>query len=163
MKFKNSIIIFSIILNIVLITYVLLKINHLNNAYSNLSFALQGDLVQLESAINYQIKNNWKDENTVIEKIEDINESINNLMVTGKDSGIITKTQENDLWKLFSFFSNYPTYTGFPNTKLDKNKINKLVELKEDLRPAGWGMNLGYNSDWESFSKKINTLIKEHM
>ena len=160
MKLKASVIIFSILLNIVLITYIYLKVNHLTNAYSNLSFGLQGDLVQLESAIDYQIKNNWKEENTVIEKIEDISESINYLMVTGKDSGLITKSQENDLWKLYRYFSNYPTYTGFPNTKLDNNKINELKELREDLRSAGWGMNLGYSSDWKSFSMKINALIK---
>jgi hypothetical protein len=64
MKYKNSIIIISVLVNIVLFTYVYLKENQINNAYFNLSFGLQRDLVQLESAIDYQIKNNWKDENT---------------------------------------------------------------------------------------------------
>lgn len=160
MKSRNIIIIISVLVNVVLFTYVYLKVNHLKNAYSNISFGLQGDLVQLENAIDYEIKNNWKEENTVIEKIEDIREGINYLMVTGKDSGIITKTQENDLWKLYRYFLNYPTYTGFPNTKLDNNKIKELIELRDDLRSAGWGMNLGYHSDWNSFSMKINALIK---
>jgi uncharacterized protein YfkK (UPF0435 family) len=160
MKFKNSIIVISVLVNIVLVTYIYITANHLKDAYSNLSFGLQGDLVQLESTIEYQIKNDWKEELTVIEKIEDIRESINYLMVTGIDSEIITNAQENDLWKIYRYFSSYPTYTGFPNTKLDNNKIKELIELRDDLRSTGWGMNLGYSSDWKSFSMKINALIK---
>jgi hypothetical protein len=150
----------SVLVNIVLFTYVYLKGNQINNAYFNLSFGLQGDLVQLESTLDYQIKNNWKDENTVLEKIEDIREGINYLMITGKDSGIISKNQEDDLWKLYRYFSKYPTYTGFPNTELKINQIEELTELRDDLRSAGWGMNLGYHGDWTSFSKKLNALIK---
>jgi len=160
MKTKKIIIVLSVLLNIVLITYLFLKENHLTSVYSNLSFGLQGDLVQLESAIDYQIKNNWSEENTVLEKIEDIQESINYLMVTGKDSGIISRKQEEDLWKLHRYFSKFPTYSGFPNTNLDNKSINDLIMLKDDLRAAGWGMNLGYSSDWNSFSEKINNLIK---
>jgi hypothetical protein len=160
MKIRKTVIIVSVLINIIMITYVYLKVNHITSAYSNLSFGLQGDLVQLESSIEYQFKNDWKDEGSVIEKIEDIIESINNLMVTGKDLGIISKSQEDDLWKLYRYFSKFPTYTGFPNTKLDNKEITELVKLRDDLRSVGWGMNLGYSSDWESFSVKINDLLK---
>lgn len=159
-KIKKILVICSVLLNIVLVTYGALKINHISGVYSNLSFGLQSDLVQLETNIDYQIKNNWREEDTVIEKVEDIRESIHYLMITGKDLGIITKAQEKDLWKLIRYFSNYPTYSGYPNTKLDDTTKNSLIELKADLRSSGWGMNLGYGGDWNSFSKKLNTLIK---
>ncbi|MGF9698502.1 hypothetical protein [Paenibacillus sp. MABNR03] len=158
MKTKNIIIVISVLFNIILITYVLLKESHLKDVYSNLSFGLQNDLVQLESAMDYQNNNKWNDENVVLEKIEDVREGINQLMVTGINVGMITKSQENDLWTLYRHFANFPTYTGFPNTKLENNDINELIRLRDDLRSAGWGMDLGYSSDWASFSMKIEDL-----
>lgn len=160
MRIKKLLIVLSVFLNIGLITFLVLKEDHLTNAYSNLSFGLQGDLVQLEGAIDYQIQNNWSEGDTVIEKIEDIRESIQDLMVTGKDFGVISRKQEEDLWDLHRFFSKFPTYSGYPNTNLDHKSIEDLVQLKDDLRAAGWGMNLGYSSDWVSFSEKINDLTR---
>ncbi|MBY0217125.1 hypothetical protein [Paenibacillus illinoisensis] len=158
MKTKNIIIVVSIVINCVLIMYVFWKESHLREIYSGLSFGLQGDLVQLESTITYQMNNKWNDENTVLEKIEDVTEGINQLMVTGKNAGIITNSQENDLWTLYKYFANFPTFTGFPNTKLDKDGINELIQLGDDLRSAGWGTNVGYSGDWESFTMKVKDL-----
>ncbi|WP_143069338.1 hypothetical protein [Paenibacillus sp. OV219] len=160
MKYKKGIIIVSVLVNIILFTYVYLNVKHIKDAYSHLSFGLQGDLVQLESTIDYQIKNNWQEANMVLEKIEDIREDINYLMVTGKDSGLMSKSQENDLWNLYRYFSKYPTYTGYPNTNLNNNQKEELTKLKDDLRAVGWGMNLGYHGDWDSFSMRIDALIK---
>lgn len=159
MKNRKSIFIFFIFIIILLISYMILKENHSKDVYSNQSFGLQNDLVQLEGSIDYQIKNGWNDVDSVIEKIEDIREDINRLMVLGKDLGLITSQQEDDLWNLDKYFSNYPTYSGYPNTILDNNEIDKLTQLQEDLRSAGWGMNIGYSSGWTSFSKKIDELI----
>ncbi|MGG4482320.1 hypothetical protein [Paenibacillus illinoisensis] len=158
MKTKNIIIGVSIVINCVLITYVFWKESHLREIYSGLSFGLQGDLVQLESTITYQMNNKWNDENTVLEKIEDVTEGIHQLMVTGKNTGMITNSQENDLWTLYKYFAKFPTFTGFPNTKLDKDGINELTQLGDDLRSAGWGTNVGYSGDWESFSMKVKDL-----
>ena len=123
MKTKNIIIVVSIVINCVLIMYVFWKESHLREIYSGLSSGLQGDLVQLEITITYQMNNKWNDENTVLEKIEDVTEGIHQLMVTGKNTGMITKSQENDLWTLYKYFANFPTFTGFPNTKLDKDGL----------------------------------------
>lgn len=158
MKTKNIIIVVSIVINCILITYVFWRESHLREIYSGLSFGLQSDLVQLESTINYQMNNKWNDENTVLEKIEDVTEGINQLMVTGKNAGMITESQENDLWTLYKYFAKFPTFTGFPNTKLDNDGINELIQLGNDLRSAGWGTNIGYSSDWGSFSMKVKDL-----
>lgn len=158
MKTKNIIIAVSIVINCVLIMYVFWKESHLREIYSGLSFGLQGDLVQLESTITYQMNNKWNDENTVLEKIEDVTEGIHQLMVTGKNTGMITNSQENDLWTMYKYFAKFPTYTGFPNTKLDNDGINELIRLGDDLRSAGWGTNVGYSGDWESFSMKVKGL-----
>jgi len=159
MKNRSSIFIFMLLIIILLISYMIMKENHLKGVYSNQSFRLQSDLVQLEGSIDYQIKNGWNNVDSVIEKIEDIREVINHLMVLGKDLGLITSQQEDDLWKLYKYFSNYPTYSGYPNTELDNKEIDKLIQLQENLRSAGWGMNIGYSSDWTSFSEKIDELI----
>lgn len=158
MKNKNIIIVVSIVINCILITYVFWRESHLREIYSGLSFGLQSDLVQLESTIDYQMNNKWDDENMVLEKVEDVTEGINQLMVTGKNAGMITESQENDLWTLYGYFAKFPTFTGFPNTKLDNDGISKLIQLRNDLRSAGWGTNVGYSSDWESFSMKLINL-----
>lgn len=159
MKIKKMAIIISVIASVLLVAYFYLKINHAADAYANLTTALQSDIVQLEGAIDYQIENNWHDQNNVIEKIEDVRESINYLMVTGKNLGIISQRQEEDLWKLERFFVKYPTYTGFPNMELSEQEIKQLIELKDKLRYAGWGMNIGYGSDWSSLSQKTALLL----
>jgi hypothetical protein len=138
----------------------MLKINQFEDTLSRLTLYLQGDLIQLESAIDYQNKNNWKEDNVVLEKIEDVKESINYVMVTGKDSDTITKQQEQDLWTLYNFLKKYPDYTGFPNTQLSETDRSKLVELGLKLRTAGWGMNMSYNGRWDSFSKALRTLVE---
>jgi hypothetical protein len=157
---KKSIITISILLNIVLISYLFLRENHFRSVYSNSSLSLQGDLVQLEGNIEYQIKNDWENADSVIEKLEDVREGISNLMILGKDLGFLTKSQENDLWSLDRFISSYPIYSGYPNTKLEDNQKEELIQLQEDLKSVGWGMNMGYSSDWKSFSNKVNELIK---
>ncbi|WP_058302155.1 hypothetical protein [Gorillibacterium timonense] len=158
---KNRIFtVISVALNVLLITYVFLKADRLADFYSNSTLEVQNNLVQLESALDYQMKNKWEDENHVVEKIEDVRESIHNLMVTGKDLGVISKNQEDDLWNLYWYFTNYPTYTGFPDQKVTDKEVNELIDLRDHLRSAGWGANISYSSDWESFSEKIGTLLK---
>ncbi|MFD2333611.1 hypothetical protein ACFSR7_30495 [Cohnella sp. GCM10020058] len=157
---KKLIIICSILLNLILITYLYLKANLLTNVYSNLSFSLQNDLVQLENAIELQNNVDWKETDKVIEKIEDVNESITYLLATGKNTGLVTKSQEEDMHKLSTYFLKYYTYQDSSNTELNGDAINQLMTLGEDLKAAGWKMNTGYSGDWDSFSKKISALIK---
>lgn len=160
-KMKKIALIVSILLNLVLITYRYLETRHLANVYSNLSFALQGDLVQLATAIEEQNNNNWPSANRVLEKIEDVNESIGYLMVTGKDTGIITKSQEDDLWKLSNFFVKYATSSDFSNPTLGSDRREKLKDLGDALQSVGWGPGAGYGGDWDSFSAKVGALINE--
>ncbi|MFC3801151.1 hypothetical protein [Cohnella sp. GCM10012308] len=157
---KKIIFICSILLNLVLITYLYLKSNHLTNVYSNLSSGLQGDLVQLENAIELQNNANWKEPDKVIEKIEDVNESIIYLLQTGKDTGLINKTQEEDLRRLSIYFLRYPAYPNSSSTELKSDIIKRLMTLGADLKAAGWEMNSGYGGDWDSFSRKVRLLVK---
>lgn len=160
MKYKNIVLLISILTNIILITYINMRNNQIDDTLSSLTFNIQSDLVQLEGAIDYQVTNKWKDGNFVIEKIEDVMEGINYIMRTGKDSGSITKQQEQELWSLHRFLSHYPGYTGFPNTLLNSNQRRELEELGNKLKTAGWGMNIGYSGGWESFSESLKILIE---
>lgn len=160
MKIKNLVIVISVLLNLGLIAYVYSRADHLEDVYSGMSFNLQYELIQLEGTIGYQIENDWTEADTVIEKIEDINEEINTLMDTGKEMALISKEQEEDLWNLSRYFSQFPTYSGYPNTELTNSEMNELVELRNNLRSVGWGMHIGYSGDWGSFSTKINELIE---
>lgn len=160
MKIKNTVLILSIAINVLFVAYLYLKANHITGVYSSLSSAVQTDLVQLEGAIEYQMANEWKEEYYVIEKLDDVIESIHSLFRTGKDMGVISKSQEDDLWKLYRYLLAYPQHSGFPNNQLTDQEINELIQLKDNLNAAGWEMNKGFVGSWESFSDKINVLVK---
>ncbi|GAK39224.1 hypothetical protein TCA2_1712 [Paenibacillus sp. TCA20] len=160
MKIKNIVIIISILLNLGLIAYIYSRSDHMEDVYSGMSFNLQHELIQLEGSIGYQIEKDWSEADTVIEKIEDINEDIDTLMDTGKALALISEEQEEDLWNLSRYFSQFPTYSGYPNTDLTASDMNELVELRNNLRSVGWGMHVGYSGDWDSFSAKIYELIR---
>jgi hypothetical protein len=137
--------ILSIIINIGLLLYLHDKNNRMKDTLSRLTVGIQSDLVQLENSIDYEIKNNWIDDNRVLEKIEDVRESINSVWVTAKYSGVITTELEQDLLNLSNFLSRYPEYTGFPTTDLSNDQKRDIKELRNKLRRAGWGMNLSYH------------------
>lgn len=45
--------------------------------------------------------------------------------------------------------------------KITDQEINELVQLKDNLNAAGWEMNKGFVGSWDSFSDKINVLVKQ--
>jgi hypothetical protein len=138
-----------------------MKNKNIDESISRQTFKIQSDLVQLESSIAFQMDQNWKNENNVIEKIEDVREEIGSLMTIGKDIGGLTSEHETDLWKLYNYLSKYPDYSGYPNTVLSSDEKLMLEKLEKDLRDVGWGMNIGYSGGWESFSEKLNKLLNQ--
>ncbi|SFE96358.1 hypothetical protein SAMN05216378_4516 [Paenibacillus catalpae] len=162
MKFKNVIFLLTILICLGLIGYIILKNNQLQNNHSNMTRNIQNDLVQLESAIDYEIKNKWKNENTVLEKVEDIKEDIDLLMDYGKRTGELTNQQEQNLSTLRRIFSDLPDYSGFPNTVLTETEKKEYEKLITNLRAAGVGMNITYEISWNYLSKAINTLASNY-
>ena len=137
------------------------KNNRIDDAISSHTFQVQTDLVELESAIRYQMDQNWQDDNVVLEKMEDIKEELNSFMKLGQTLGRLTKEQERELSILYNYVSKYPDYTGVPNTVLSSADRKKLEVLASNLLKAGWGMNIGYSGDWDSFSENLNKLLKQ--
>lgn len=137
------------------------KNNRIDDAISSHTFQVQTDLVELESAIRYQMDQNWQDDNVVLEKMEDIKEELNSFMKLGQTLGRLTKEQERELSILYNYVSKYPDYTGVPNTVLSSADRKKLEVLASNLPKAGWGMNISYSGDWDSFSEKLNKLLKQ--
>ena len=137
------------------------KNNRIDDAISSHTFQVQTDLVELESAIRYQMDQNWQDDNVVLEKMEDIKEELNSFMKLGQTLGRLTKEQERELSILYNYVSKYPDYTGVPNTVLSSADRKKLEILANNLPKAGWGMNISYSGDWDSFSEKLNKLLKQ--
>ncbi|MBD7966734.1 hypothetical protein [Paenibacillus gallinarum] len=135
------------------------KNNRIDDAISSHTFQVQTDLVELESAINYQMDQSWQDDNVVLEKMEDIKEELNSFMKIGQTLGRLTKEQERELSILYNYLSTYPDYTGVPNTVLSSADRKKLEVLASNLPKAGWGMNISYSGDWDSFSEKLNKLL----
>ncbi|NIK66577.1 hypothetical protein [Paenibacillus sp. BK720] len=162
MKVKNVIFLLTILIFLGLIGYIVLKNNQLENYHSNITRNIQNDLVQLESAIDYEIKNKWKNENTVLEKVEDIKEDIDLLMDYGKRTGELTNQQEQNLSTLRRIFSDLPDYSGFPNTVLTETEKKEFEKLITNLRAAGVGMNITYEISWNYLSKAINTLASNY-
>ncbi|MEF3351900.1 hypothetical protein PV403_01805 [Paenibacillus sp. GYB006] len=135
--------------------------NRIDDAISSHTFQVQTDLLELESAIRYQMDQNWQDDNVVLEKMEDIKEELNSFMKIGQTLGRLTKEQERELSILYNYVSKYPDYTGVPNTVLSSADRKKLEVLASNLLKAGWGMNIGYSGDWDSFSENLNKLLKQ--
>ncbi|WP_160032137.1 hypothetical protein [Paenibacillus sp. An7] len=138
-----------------------MKNNRIDDAISSHTFQVQTDLVELESAIHYQMDHIWQDDNVVLEKMEDIKEELNSFMKLGQSLERLTKEQEKELTILYNYVSEYPDYTGVPNTVLSSADRKKLEILASNLPKAGWGMNIGYSGDWDSFSEKLNKLLKQ--
>ncbi|WP_454190125.1 hypothetical protein [Paenibacillus sp. Marseille-Q7038] len=148
-------------LNIILARMLITKNNTIDDAISSHTFQIQVDLVELESAINYQMEQNWQDDNVVLEKLEDVKEELDSLMKIGQSLGRLTKEQEAELSIFYNYVSKYPDYTGVPNTVLSSEDRRKLAALASNLPKAGWGMNIGYSGDWDSFSEKLTKLLKQ--
>lgn len=161
MKNNKIIIAFSCLLNVFLIINLIVTNNRIDDTISIQTFKIQGDLVELESSITYQAEHKWKEENLVIEKIDDVQEDINSLITIGKDIGKLSREQEEDLWNLYSYLTKFPEYSGFPNKILSTDERKLLEKLSKDLRQVGWGMNIGYSGGWESFSEKLNNLLRQ--
>ncbi|MBP1989567.1 hypothetical protein [Paenibacillus eucommiae] len=161
MKHIKIIIAFSCFLNVILITNWIMTNNRIDDTISRQAFKIHRDLVELESSITYQSDHNWKEENLVLEKIEDVQEDINSLKTIGKDIGRLSRKQEEDLWNLYNYLLKFPEYSGFPNKTLSTDERKLLEKLSKDLRQVGWGMNIGYSGGWESFSEKLNNLLRQ--
>lgn len=151
----------SLLLNMILIMMLITNNNRIDDAISSHTFQVQTDLLELESAIRYQMDQNWQDDNVVLEKMEDIKEELNSFMKIGQTLGRLTKEQERELSILYNYVSKYPDYTGVPNTVLSSADRKKLEVLASNLLKAGWGMNIGYSGDWDSFSENLNKLLKQ--
>lgn len=123
-----------------------------------MSNLIMHDLVSLEGAIHYQYENNWDNENIVIEKMEDIKKEAAFAINIGKRFGVITNQVEEDLNLLIRYLDRYPEYRGYPNTVLDDRDREQLMELRDRLREAGWGMSLSYSGGWESFHESLMIL-----
>ena len=161
MKHIKIIIAFSCLLNVILIINLIVTNNRIDDTISRQTIKIQGDLVELESSITYQTEHKWKEENLVLEKIDDVQEDINVLMTIGKDIGRLSREQEEDLWNLYNYLTKFPEYSGFPNKTLSTDERKLLKKLSKDLRQVGWGMNIGYSGGWESFSEKLNNLLRQ--
>ncbi|WP_159888757.1 hypothetical protein [Paenibacillus puerhi] len=127
---------------------------------SKMGFQLiANDIIQLEGAIMFQIENNWSDPNNVLEKIEDVIESIYITQEVTSKLNILADKDKEVFSRLSSFFEGFPKYSGFPNNKINDKEIQMFEELREDLRVVGWGMNISYSSDWNEFTEKVNKLM----
>lgn len=112
--------------------------DRLSRVKSDMGFRMiSANIIQLEGAIMFQMQNNWNEPNNVIEKVEDVIEGI-----------YITRKVSSDLQKL---------------SKEDDEVLLRLIryfeKLRGNLRDVGWGMNLGYSSDWNELKDKANKLM----
>jgi len=148
----------------IVLTVLLLTIYHKDQASrevkSDLGFRLiSNDLIQLEGAIMFQMDNGWFDPNNVIEKVEDVKESIHITMNVAGTLNELSSEDEAVLTRLADYFERFPDYSGFPNHRLDQRELQRFEQLRRKLREAGWGMKIGYSSDWDELIEKANKLM----
>ncbi|MCR8845048.1 hypothetical protein NQ117_15300 [Paenibacillus sp. SC116] len=161
MKLSKFIFALSIVLNIFLIAFSYFRYDANEKAFDDISTMMMSDFVELESAIDYQIKMKWVDESVILEKIEDIKENLYAIEVYGSGSGLTNQQSNDDLMALEHFLSRYPEYTGFPNAELTKNEREELIQLRNKLRRAGLAMNISFTGGWDNFLISVKEIIKE--
>ncbi|TVX88158.1 hypothetical protein [Paenibacillus agilis] len=160
MKLFKFLFALSIILNIFLVSFSYLRNDANEKAFNNVSTMMMSDFVELESAIDYQIKMNWTDESVVLEKMEDIRGNLYTIEVFGSGSGLLNQQMHNDLEAFEQFLSQYPEYTGFPNAELSEKERRELIQLRDQLRRAGLGMNMSFTGGWDSLLNSMKIIME---
>ena len=134
--------------------------DRLSRVKSDMGFRMiSANIIQLEGAIMFQMQNNWNEPNNVIEKVEDVIEGIYITRKVSSDLQKLSKEDDEVLLRLIRYFEKFPSYSGFPNYTIDAKEISMFEKLRGNLRDVGWGMNLGYSSDWNELKDKANKLM----
>ncbi|WP_010275569.1 hypothetical protein [Paenibacillus senegalensis] len=156
---RKYFIIILLVVNIGAVSILIYQHHRLNEVISDMGFRMvSSNLVQLEGAIMYQMQNNWSEPDHVIEKVEDV---IEGLDMTRRAADRVNKLSKEDnevLSRLIRYFETFPAYSGFPNHSMDEEEITAFEKLRENLREAGWGMNMSYTSGWNELIEKAYKL-----
>lgn len=123
-------------------------------------YLISGDIIQLEGAIMFQMDHQWSEPNSVVEKVEDVIESIGHTILLAKSLGELSEEDEAVLVRLSDHFEKMPEYSGFPQHELNAAEKTMFEELRAKLRNVGWGMNISYSGKWDEVIQKANHLME---
>ncbi|MBD8501235.1 hypothetical protein [Paenibacillus arenosi] len=161
MRLFKAIFAVSICLNVLFLAFSYIRYDSNEEALNHAATMVMHDFIELESAIDYQIKMNWVDESVILEKIEDILENLHMIEVYGSQSDLIDKQSNKELIAIAHVLSRYPEYTGFPNAQLTEKERKAFIQLRDKLRRAGLGMNMSFTGGWDNFLVFMKRIIEE--
>lgn len=149
----------SISLNIFLIAIVacgIIKMNFVKEQV--LVTEVQNNLVELEGLIENQIDDNWSEPNLVTTELGDVLNGIWLGMTTGKQLGMLSKSDNDILVHLYSKLIQYPNDELYRFVDLTEEDKKNFEELRETLREVGFGLNISISGDIDSFLKQAEEL-----
>ncbi|GGA41018.1 hypothetical protein GCM10010917_27840 [Paenibacillus physcomitrellae] len=116
------------------------------------------DLAQLEATIQDQKDNNWKNGALVVQKLDDAKDSIILRMGMERDDD-----KETLLWKLHDYMKKFTVGDGTLALDISLNDKQRAdyIYLGEKLRSGGWTFNKGFDTNWDTFSLKLQALVTE--
>lgn len=162
-KYKISLgIIITILVAISIYQYVKIKQLHsqiemINPTVS--SRAIQNGLVQLESEINYQKTHDWESPELLTVRIQNILEGISVTIEAGHHVDTLSEQDRNALWDLHRFFYKYTENKKTHELILNEEEKRDFEELTDRLKKNGWGLNIGFSSDWHDFMRRTNSFL----
>ncbi|CAG7628830.1 hypothetical protein PAECIP111802_01498 [Paenibacillus allorhizosphaerae] len=149
------------VLIIVLVSWIVAQNRKLTDTASRIAFvSIQGNLVQLEGYISLAGTHNWEDGTYAYEKLDDALEGIDQVLKLSKQIIAFPQDVTNKMYDLQNFLDRYRGNGDlYPAQPLNAREQEKLLQLAEKLRKAGWGMNISYSSSWEDFSASVDKLL----
>lgn len=119
---------------------------------------VQNNLVELEGLIENQIDDNWSEPNLVTTELGDVLNGIWLGMTTGKQLGMLSKSDNDILVHLYSKLIQYPNDELYRFVDLTEEDKKNFEELRETLREVGFGLNISISGDIDSFLKQVEEL-----
>lgn len=155
------VIVISLLANIVLGGFLFIKRQQEEAALEPLSlWLIQGNMGQLERAIQHQQEMGWPNPSHVAEKLDDVLQGIKINLESRKALGKLSNEEERLLWQLYERLSKFPNSSlGYGMNVSEEEKL-VLVRLAEQLRSAGWSSGVSFSSSMEQLIERTEILLQ---
>ncbi|CAM4060729.1 hypothetical protein COLU111180_21080 [Cohnella lubricantis] len=165
MKVKSKVFIsVSIIIIMVIVLYQSYKIHQLNSQIEMInptisSRTIQNGLVQLEGEIYYQKEHGWESPEQIVVRIQNVMEGISVTVETGQYTKKLSNDESDSLWEMYHYLYKFTENKSTHNLILSEEEKQEFEQLEDNLRSNGWGLNIGFSSDWDYFIKRVNSFL----
>ncbi|WP_254782435.1 hypothetical protein [Bacillus sp. OK048] len=144
------------ILLVAIVAWGIIKMNFVKEQV--LVTEVQNNLVELEGLIANQIDENWSEPNLVTTELGDILNGIWLGMTTGKQLGMLSKSDKIILEDLYSKLNQFPNDELYSFADLTEKDEQNFEDLRKALREVGLGLNITISAKMDSFMSQAEAL-----